>query len=74
MGRFALRMKTIQMTIDEALLATMDILSRNYVLLTSPEDGAPGLCAIDLDNVQTVQKIQIGSRLTPSQCGLMGSL
>lgn len=34
------------------------------VLLTPAEDGVPNLCAVNLDNVQTVQKGQIGALLT----------
>jgi mRNA interferase MazF len=34
------------------------------VLLTPDEDGVPNPCAVNLDNVQTVQKAQIGRVLT----------
>ena len=35
-----------------------------YVLLTPEEDGMPGLCAVNLDNLQTIQKQQISSLIT----------
>jgi mRNA interferase MazF len=34
------------------------------VLLTPKEDAVEMLCAVNLDNLQTVQKAQIGSHLT----------
>lgn len=34
------------------------------VLLTPAEDGTPQLCVINVDNLQTVQKAQLGSVLT----------
>ncbi len=34
------------------------------VLLTPEEDGVAELCAINLDNLQTVQKRQLGSLIT----------
>ena len=34
------------------------------VLLTPEEDGVLALCAVTLDNVQTVQKAQIGAHIT----------
>jgi mRNA interferase MazF len=35
-----------------------------YILLTPAEDGVQSLCAINLDNLQTIQKHQIGSLVT----------
>lgn len=34
------------------------------VLLTPTEDGVLNLCAVNLDNIQTIQKEQLGRRLT----------
>ena len=34
------------------------------VLLTPPEDDVPELCVVTLDNLQTVQKAQLGRRIT----------
>lgn len=34
------------------------------VLLTPEEDAVERLCAVNLDNIQTVQKAQIGAHLT----------
>jgi mRNA interferase MazF len=34
------------------------------VLLTPDEDGVETLCAVNLDNLQTVPKAQLGARLT----------
>lgn len=34
------------------------------VLLTPEDDGVPALCAVNLDNLQTVQKRQLGSLIT----------
>ena len=34
------------------------------VLLTPAEDGVLNACAVNLDNIQTVQKAQLGSLLT----------
>jgi mRNA interferase MazF len=34
------------------------------VLLTPQDDGVLNLCAVNLDNVQTVQKAQLGTLLT----------
>lgn len=33
-------------------------------LLTPEDDGVPALCAANLDNVQTVQKSQVGALIT----------
>jgi mRNA interferase MazF len=33
-------------------------------LLTPEEDGVPTVCAVNLDNVQTVQKHQLGALIT----------
>ena len=33
-------------------------------LLTPEEDGVPSLCAVSLDNLQTVQKHQLGALIT----------
>lgn len=33
-------------------------------LLTPEEDGVPALCAVNLDNLQTVQKNQFGALIT----------
>ena len=33
-------------------------------LLTPEEDGVPALCAVNLDNLQTVQKNQLGALVT----------
>ena len=33
-------------------------------LLTPEEDGVPALCAVNLDNLQTVQKSQVGALIT----------
>ncbi|HMN31589.1 MAG TPA: type II toxin-antitoxin system PemK/MazF family toxin [Caldilineaceae bacterium] len=35
------------------------------VLLTPEEDGVSTVCAVNLDNVQTVQQDQLGSLITP---------
>ncbi len=34
------------------------------VLLTPDEDGMPEMCAVNLDNLQTIQKSRLGSRIT----------
>ena len=34
------------------------------VLLTPAEDGVLNLCAVNLDNVQTIQKSQVGALMT----------
>ncbi len=34
------------------------------VLLTAQEDGVLELCVVNLDNLQTVQKAQVGQRMT----------
>ncbi len=34
------------------------------VLLTPAEDGTPQLCVVNVDNLQTVQKAQVGSIIT----------
>jgi mRNA interferase MazF len=36
----------------------------SHVLLTPEEDAVKMLCAVNLDNLQTVQKTQIGSHIT----------
>lgn len=35
-----------------------------YVLLTPAEDGMPNLCSVNLDNLQTIQKTQIGALIS----------
>lgn len=34
------------------------------VLLTPDDDGMPALCVVNLDNLQTIQKHQIGAQIT----------
>lgn len=34
-----------------------------YILLTPDEDGMPNLCSVNLNNIQTIQKAQIGELL-----------
>ncbi|HXF62086.1 MAG TPA: type II toxin-antitoxin system PemK/MazF family toxin [Caldilineaceae bacterium] len=36
----------------------------SQVLLTPEEDGVPNVCAVSLDNVQTVRKAEIGALVT----------
>lgn len=43
-------------------------------LLTPEEDGVPALCAVNLDNVQTVQKHQLGPLITTLSSGRMAEV
>ena len=44
------------------------------VLLTPEEDGVLELCAVNLDNIQTVPKAQLGALLTTLSLARMGEV